>query len=241
MDAASLAPARYRVEAEVGRGGAGTVFVAVDLRLGRRVALKVYHRRGGILDPRLRAEAATAAGLEHPGVVRILDLDEALGAIAMEWIEGGALRARIAAADATVAEACRWAASAAEALAFVHARGVVHRDLKPSNILLRGDGRAVLTDFGLALPVGQEPATAGIVGQGTLRYMPPEQRDGRPADPASDVYALGVTLGELWAAVGEGVPEKARELTASCTRSDPTARPRLEDLLDGLGRARGMA
>ncbi|HJL22038.1 MAG TPA: serine/threonine-protein kinase, partial [Polyangiaceae bacterium LLY-WYZ-15_(1-7)] len=150
----ALARGRYRVEKELGRGGAGTVFSAYDLRLDRRVALKVYHRRGRVERERLLVEAQTPAGIEHPGVVRIFDLDPRLGAIAMEWVVGGSVRVELGRGAVPAERARRWIATALEALAFVHGRGVVHRDLKPSNFLLREDDRVVLTDFGLAVKKG---------------------------------------------------------------------------------------
>jgi len=225
----ALTRGRYRVERELGRGGAGTVFAAQDLAIERRVALKVYHRRGRVERERLLVEARTPAQIEHPGVVRIFDLDERLGAIAMEWVQGGSVRREIGRGQVPLARVRRWMDTALEALAFVHARGFVHRDVKPSNFLVRPDDRIVLTDFGLAMAIGDTPRTATGLGEGTLRYMPPEQRAGAPAEPSADVFALGVTLREMLAAADASDAGLA-ELAAACAQPAPEARPSLVEL-----------
>jgi serine/threonine-protein kinase len=229
----ALARGRYRVSRELGRGGAGTVFAAHDQRLGRTIALKVYHRRGRAERERLLAEARTPALLEHPGVVRVLDLDVELAAIAMEWVRGGSVRAELGKGVVPIARARRWLATAVEALGFVHAAGYVHRDLKPSNFLLREDDRVVLTDFGLACRAGESPADAA--GQGTLAYMAPEQRANAPARPAADVFAIGATMRELLGQSAGDVPGALVELSNACMRQRPEDRPTLQALRDALG------
>jgi len=221
----ALTRGRYRVERELGRGGAGTVFLAQDLSLGRKVALKVYHRRGRAERTRLLVEARTPALLEHPGVVRIFDLDESLAAIAMERVIGGSVRREIGKGAIAVSRIARWFHTAADALAHVHARGMVHRDFKPSNMLLRGDDQVVLTDFGVACEVGYTPARGKGMGEGTLAYMSPEQRGGAPAHPAMDIHAVGVSMREVIEHAGADVPQPLREVAAACLRSDPTQRP----------------
>ncbi|MGF1467186.1 MAG: protein kinase [Sandaracinaceae bacterium] len=224
----ALTRGRYRLEQELGRGGAGTVFLAWDIRLSRPVALKVYHRRGRGERERLLVEARTPARLEHPGVVRILDLDAALGALAMERVRGGSVRAALNRGEVKRERVRRWFVTAAHALAFVHRSGVVHRDLKPSNLLLRQDDRAVLTDFGLATRAGSRPGPRA--GEGTLAYMPPEQRAGEPADPAMDLYALGASLREILTALGEA-PAPWWAIADALTAEDPARRPGLDDLV----------
>ena len=221
----ALARGRFRVESELGRGGAGTVFAARDLRVNRRVALKVYHRRGPLDRERLAAEARTPAALEHPGVIRIFDVDVHLGAIAMEWVRGGSVRTELARGAVDLDRARAWLGSTLDALAFVHETGFVHRDLKPSNLLLRENDRVVLADFGIATPIGVTRSG----GEGTLQYMPQEQRDGAAAQPSADVYAFGAMVREL-AAFLDDVPESWRELAAACMRKDATARPPIADL-----------
>lgn len=229
----ALTRGRYQVEKELGRGGAGTVFAARDLAIERRVALKVYHRRGRVERERLLAEARTPATIEHPGVVRIFDLDERLGAIAMEWVRGGSVRRELGQGAVPLQRVRGWLATTLEALAFVHSRGFVHRDLKPSNFLIRADDRVVLTDFGLAMPLGGTPRAVGGLGEGTLRYMPPEQRSGAPAEPSADVYAFGVTMGEMLDASEDDAPAY-RELAAACTRRDPASRPSVAELAEAI-------
>jgi len=221
----ALTRGRYRVERELGRGGAGTVFLAQDLSLGRKVALKVYHRRGRAERARLLVEARTPARLEHPGVVRIFDLDESLAAIAMERVLGGSVRREIGKGAIAVSRVAWWFHTAAEALAHVHERGMVHRDFKPSNMLLRGDDRVVLTDFGVACEAGFTPARGQGMAEGTLAYMSPEQRGGEPAHAAMDVYALGVSMQEVIEHAGAEVPQGLREVAAACLRRDPAQRP----------------
>lgn len=223
----AMARGRYRVESELGRGGAGTVFAAFDIRLRRRVALKVYHGRGRVERERLFIEAQTPARLEHPGIVRVLDLDPPLGAIAMELVVGGAIRRELGRGPIPVVRARRWLTTFIEALGFVHAAGFVHQDIKPSNLLLRDCDRVVLTDFGLALRVGE--ARPGALGEGTLQYMSPEQRANAPAAPSMDVFAAGVTLREITEATVDA-PELWNELAAACTRRDASARPSLAEL-----------
>lgn len=227
----ALTRGRYRVERELGRGGAGTVFLADDLSLGRKVALKVYHRRGRAERSRLLAEARVPARLEHPGVVRVFDLDETLAAIAMERVLGGSVRQELKKGALPVARIVRWMVTSAEALAYVHQAGVVHRDFKPSNMLLRADDRVVLTDFGVAAVAGEVPSAAG---EGTLGYMPAEQRAGAAAHPAMDLHALGASMKEILDHAAAPPPAELYELAAACMRSDPKERPTAEWLLGRL-------
>lgn len=233
----ALAQGRYRVLRELGRGGAGTVFAVRDLHTERVVALKLYHGRSALDRERLRGEARVAATLEHPGVVRIFDLDESLLAIAMEHVPGGSVRDALRRGAVPFVRARRWLLTAADTLAHVHARGFVHRDLKPSNWLVRADDSVVLTDFGLSRRAGALPGAAGSAeagGEGTLAYMPPEQRAGGAADPAADVHALGATMRELLSQASGAVPPELLTLALSCTARDPSARPTLDAVRDAL-------
>jgi len=222
---------RFRLREELGRGGAGTVFLAEEPALARVVALKVYHRRGRADRERLLVEARSAAAFAHPGVVRILDVDETLGAIAMEPLLAGSVRGAME-RGASAAELRQLLAGVVEALRYVHAAGVVHCDLKPSNFLVReavGElgARGVLTDFGLARGVGTPPRERG---EGTLAFMSPEQRGAQLAHPAMDVFAMGVSIQRL-------MPPSERALLALAKvmcASDPAQRPGLEDLSRAL-------
>ncbi|MEM9195477.1 MAG: protein kinase [Myxococcota bacterium] len=226
----ALARGRYRVQRELGRGGAGTVFAARDEQMGRLVALKVYHRRGRVERERLLVEARVPARLEHPGVVRVFDLDEALGAIAMEWVRGGSVRRELERGTVSRERLLRWFRTALDALAFVHQNGFVHRDIKPSNLLLRADDRVVLTDFGLAARIGEEVPLRGGAGEGTLAYMPQEQRAGAAAAESQDIHAFGATLREV-VHHAHGDNDTLVELAEACTRAEPHDRPTLASLI----------
>jgi two-component system LytT family response regulator len=212
---------RYRITGELGRGGMGVVYRAVDGRLGREVALKVLTSGPGAdpeLEARLRREAKAAASLTHPAICVVYEIDEAEGAtyIAMELVRGQSLAAlpRLGAA-----RALELAIEVAEGLAEAHAHGVVHRDLKPSNVMVTDSGRAKVIDFGLAklwrpdpgidsdadTPARSQTDPGRIVG--TAPYMSPEQVRGAAVDPRSDVFAFGALLFEMLS----GAPAFRRE------------------------------
>ena len=196
---------RYRIERELGEGGMATVYLAEDLRHGRKVALKVLKPElaavvGG---ERFLAEIKTTANLQHPNILPLFDSGEAGGFLffAMPYIEGETLRHRLDRdKQLPVDEAVRIASEVADALQVAHARGVVHRDIKPANILL-SHGRPLVADFGIALAVsaaGGGRLTETGLSVGTPYYMSPEQAsaDREPA-AASDVYSLGCVLYEM--------------------------------------------
>jgi two-component system LytT family response regulator len=205
---------RYRITGEIGQGGMGVVYRAVDTRLGREVALKVL-RPGPSEDPelqrRLRKEAQAAAGLAHPGICVVYEIDEAEGLtfIAMELVRGEPLVAQLRQERPDPARAFAVAQEVAEALAEAHDRGVVHRDLKPSNVMVTESGHAKIIDFGLAKVFKPlDPIDSGVdtpvrggtdPGRiiGTAAYMSPEQVRGDPVDPRSDVFSFGALLFEM--------------------------------------------
>ena len=195
--------AHYELDREIGRGGMGIVYRAKDRRLKRVVAIKVLPPelafRGEIRQRFLR-EAETAAQLSHPNIVPIYSVDEREGLVffVMACVEGPTLAKRLHdEGRIPVADTRRILTEVADALAYAHSRGVVHRDIKPDNILLdKDDGRAMVTDFGIARAI-QEGAdsrlTATGVAIGTPAYMSPEQAAGdREIDGRSDLYALGI-------------------------------------------------
>ena len=198
---------RYRIERELGRGGMATVYLAEDLKHGRRVALKVLRPE---LSPALGAdrfhrEIAIASRLQHPHILTLHDSGEAAGLLyyAMPYVEGESLRSRLTREvqlDATVAVGI--AGDVADALTCAHAAGVLHRDIKPENILLTG-GHAVVADFGIARAldaVGADRLTETGLALGTPHYMSPEQAAGaRVLDVRSDLYALGCVIYEMLA------------------------------------------
>jgi tRNA A-37 threonylcarbamoyl transferase component Bud32 len=206
---------RYRLVREIGRGATATVYLARDEALDLSVALKILHpqlaatRRAEPLG-RFLAGARLLAGLRHPGVVAVYDVDETARALAMEWIAGGTLRARLAAhPDGLPAE--ELAATARTLLAtlgFLHAKGIVHGDLKPSNLLLRAPGEVVLADFGAAVKIdGEAGAERRSEAGGTPLYLAPEQFQGAPASAETDLYAAGAILWE--AATGRALRSHA--------------------------------
>ena len=217
---------RFRVVRELGRGGAGTVFLAEDVPLAREVALKIYQRRGRADRMRMLHEARVPALLAHASIVRILDVDESILGIAMELCEGGSLRAEMMRAPMPEARIRRIAQNVAEGIAHVHARGWVHRDVKPSNVLLRGGDAIVLTDFGISARVG----SPGAPNEGSAGYMPKEQRAGAEAAFTMDVHALGMTLLEMLAPHGESLEELV-SLGRAAMRADPSKRPPLARFL----------
>lgn len=204
---------------EVGRGGAGAVYEAVDRELGRHVALKVYHQPERDRE-QLAHEARVAVALEGPGVVRVFDLDPAHGWLALEWTQHGTLRHAIRERDlARLLPIERWAAGLAQALARAHAAGWVHHDVKPANVLIARGGGAILTDFGIARRVG-EPSPAGSLG-----YLSPERMAGRASDPRDDVYGFGRVLEDVLDVVAEEATlARFRPLATACTGPD-AARP----------------
>ncbi len=193
---------RYRVLQKLGSGGMADVYCAEDSQLGRRVALKVLHRRFAEdqqFVERFRREASSAAGLQHPNIVAIFDRGEWDGTyyIAMEYVEGRTLKDIIrekgpappeAAVDITL--------QILRAARFAHKRGIVHRDIKPHNVLIDTDGRVRVTDFGIARAGTSDMTETGSI-MGTAQYLSPEQAQGRPVDARSDLYAIGIVLYEL--------------------------------------------
>jgi hypothetical protein len=202
---------RYRVEAEVGAGGMGTVYRAHDPELGRPVAVKVPHvqgdgpRRADYVARFLR-EARAAATVRHPNVCPIYDVGEQGGVpfVVLAYVEGNTLaqRLRDGGRFEDPAEAVALVRQLAEGLAAVHARGLVHRDVKPANVLIDARSTPLLTDFGLARTTDDARLTQVGAVAGTPAYMSPEQaRGGSPLGPASDLYSLGVVLYEMLAGV----------------------------------------
>lgn len=190
---------QYALEREVGRGGMGIVYLARDLKLDRQVAIKTLpaHLAG---DPQVRErfvrEARTAAALSHPNIVPIHRADELAGQVffVMGYVDGESVAQRIRReARLAPSETLRILRDVAHALGYAHARGVVHRDVKAENILLDAhDGRAVVTDFGIARLAEAAPLTATGQVLGTVYYLSPEQVAGERIDGRSDLYALGV-------------------------------------------------
>src|SRR5213080_404360 len=198
----SLFDGRYRIQRKLGAGGMANVYLAEDQELGRRVAIKILNERHANDDQfveRFRREAQNAAALSHPNIVSIYDRGEAEGSyyIAMEYLDGRSLKELIVSrGPAPVGVAVEYARQILSALRFAHRHGIVHRDIKPHNVLVDGEGRVKVTDFGIARAgTSQMTETGSIVG--TAQYLSPEQAKGGEVDPRSDLYSLGVVLYEL--------------------------------------------
>ena len=202
----------YRIEEEIGRGGMGVVYRAVDTRLGRAVAIKMLVGEAATDADRIRRfvqEARAASALNHPHIVTIYDIEEADGStfIAMELLEGTPLDRVLAEGTLPVATALEYGAQIASALEAAHASGIVHRDIKPANVMITRDGRAKVLDFGLAKLFERTPALEtmtsfatrpGLV-MGSPAYMSPEQAEGKPVDARSDIFSFGAVLYEMLA------------------------------------------
>lgn len=196
---------KYQLGQLLGQGGMGAVYRSFHPVLNQPVAVKVMQNTLAA-DPqaqqRFLREAQVVAGLAHPNIVNIFDVDIQDGRpyIVMEYLDAGSLADRLQAGPLTLAAALQLAAPLADALEYAHQRGLVHRDLKPANVLLRPDGSPVLADFGLARPVQADSAaqiTATGAVMGTLAYMAPEQFSGQPTDARADIYSFGVMLYEM--------------------------------------------
>jgi tetratricopeptide (TPR) repeat protein len=191
----------YQLGHRLGRGGMGEVYEAVDLDLGRRVALKFVAPELAADAEALRRferEARSAAALGHPHIATLyaFEREGATAFLAMELVAGGSLRDRMRAGPLPIADALAIARDVAGALALAHRRGIVHRDVKPENLLFDEDGVVKLTDFGLARAAHASRMTTTGAPLGTAAYMPPESmRDG--AGAPGDVFALGVMLHEM--------------------------------------------
>ena len=214
---------RYRLERTLGHGGMAAVWLGHDEVLDRPVAVKVLADTIAS-DPgflaRFRREARTAAGLSHPNLVEIYDFSEdERPYLVMRFVPGEDLAARLEREE--LFDCDQLAAELLDALAHIHAVGILHRDVKPANVIVEPDGTAQLIDFGIALPRDATALTHTGLVLGTERYSAPEVLEGRPATERSDLYSCGVVLracaGKRSAALDE--------LVAALTARDPRERP----------------
>src|SRR5499427_2921360 len=198
MQGVSLA-GRYRLDEPIASGGAGQVWRAVDLVLGRQVAVKLL-RPAAAGDPearaRFRAEARNASRLSHPGVAQVHDYGEDSSPdvpfLVMEFVDGPSLAAVLAGGPLEPGQVMDLIAQVAAGLHAAHSAGLVHRDIKPANLLITRDGQVKITDFGIASVTGGAPLTSTGIVVGTPAYLAPERAAGGSATPASDLYSLGV-------------------------------------------------
>ena len=202
LDTETVVDGRYRVLSRVGSGGMAEVYCAQDLQLGRKVALKILYRRFAEdreFVERFRREASSAAGLQHQHVVSVYDRGEYDGTyyIAMEYLEGRSLKTVIREeAPLDPERAVDLVIQVLRAARFAHRRGIIHRDLKPHNVIVDREGRAKVTDFGIARAGASDMTQTGSI-MGTAQYLSPEQAQGLAVSAASDLYSIGIILYEL--------------------------------------------
>jgi serine/threonine protein kinase len=224
---------RYSIIAKLGAGGMGQVFVAQDLQLRRKVALKVlppWLTRDERALRHFEQEAQAASALNHPNILTIYEFAEIKGLvfIASEVVEGQTLRQKLANGALDSREAIDIALQTARALEAAHAHGIVHRDIKPENLIVRPDGLVKLLDFGIA-KLTEEPAEtsrsatntqAGAV-LGTVKYMSPEQARGMPVDGRSDLFSLGAVLYEMLSGRAPFAAKAVGDLIGEILNADP--------------------
>jgi len=238
---------RYELVDRIGSGGMADVWRARDQSLGRDVAVKLLHRHLAEDDSilaRFRSEAQSAARLTHPGIVAIFDTvtTEDTDAIVMEMVEGEDLRSILdARGTLAIEDAVEVTMQLAHALGHAHQNGIIHRDIKPANIIVRPDRRVKLSDFGIAKALGDTTLTDSGSLVGTVKYLAPEQIEGRPLDGRADLYSLSIVLFEM---ICGQVPFPSTDLVSAMDRINRVAprartiRPDIpEDLDDFLARS----
>lgn len=256
---------KYTLAQQLGKGGFGEVHVGVQ-KTGPRVAIKLLDAtltRDAAAVARFKREAATVRRLDHPNVVRLLEVGTSRNRhfIAMELVHGGSLRSLMnRTPDRDHArKVLASLAGAARGLAYAHDRGVVHRDVKPANILVTRSGKAKVADFGLARSIDHSSMTTEGAVLGTASYMSPEQATGKRATNASDVYSMGVILYEVATGatpfqsdnlfgfiyqhaevepsrpvVRAPYPPELGQLALACLKKDPAERPTMALVADRL-------
>ena len=228
----------FTLEAQIGKGGMGEVYLAKDQKLGRDVAIKVLpveFAKDADRVARFQREAKLLASLNHPNIAAIHGLEESDGThfLVLELIEGGTLADRIKSGPIPVEESLKLALQTAEALEAAHEKGVIHRDLKPANVKVTPDGKVKVLDFGLAKafageqaevnlshsPTLSEAATLQGVILGTAAYMSPEQARGKPVDKRTDIWAFGCVLYEMLTGKAAFQGEDVTEILAAVVKS----------------------
>ena len=239
---------QYTIERELGRGGMATVFLAVDAKHHRRVALKVLHPDlATSLGPeRFRREIEVAAQLQHPHILSVHDSGETPTGLlwfTMPYVDGESLRDRLRRTkQLPLDDALQIARELAGALDYAHLRGVIHRDIKPENILLTTQGNALLADFGIARALAADPSPGGALtatgmSVGTPQYMSPEQASAeRDLTPQTDIYSLGAVCFEMLAGEPPFTGATAQAVIAKMMTGEPPSvrhsRPSVPEVVD---------
>ncbi len=237
----SIVDNRYRVLRRIGAGGMADVWLAEDTHLQRQVALKVLHRRylqDQQFVERFQREAEHAAGLQHPNVVAVFDRgqDGEVNYIAMRYVKGPTLKELID-RGLTPEQAVPLVRQVLEAARFAHRNGIVHRDLKPQNVIVDEEGKAVVTDFGIARAGVSEITQTGSV-MGTPHYLSPEQAQGHDVTSVSDLYSIGVILYEALTGrvpfEGESAVAVAMKQVSQTPQRPSSINPRISPALDAV-------
>jgi eukaryotic-like serine/threonine-protein kinase len=233
---------RYRLDRKIGSGGMADVWLADDTELDRKVAIKILHDRfaqDSEFVQRFQREAQAAAGLQHPNVVGIFDRGAFDGTyfIAMEYVDGPSLKDLVKGGMAPK-DAIDFTRQILNAARFAHRKGIVHRDLKPQNVLIDDEGRARVADFGIARAGENSDITATGSVMGTAQYISPEQAQGKPTTPRSDIYSIGVILyEELTGRVpfqGESAVAVALKQVSETPRRPSAINPNVPPALDAV-------
>lgn len=226
---------RYQVIEHLGSGGMAEVYCATDLQLGRKVALKILHERFAADEEfveRFKREASAAAGLQHQHLVAVYDRGEWNGTsyIAMEYVAGRTLKQIVTETDPPTplapARAVDLTVQILRAARFAHRRGVVHRDFKPQNVIVDEEGRAKVTDFGIARAGASDMTQTGSI-MGTAQYLSPEQAQGHAVNARSDLYSIGIILYELLTAKVPFEADSAVTIALKQVSEEPVAPSRL--------------
>ncbi len=243
-DLGRLVDGRYRLSERIGVGGMATVHRALDTTSGRAVAIKLLRREvleDQELAMRFRREALAATVLRHPNIVACIaaGTDRGQPYLVMELVEGEDLAARLRRSGRLLpSEAARIGLDVARALGVAHQRGIIHRDVKPGNIVLARDGRAMVTDFGIARLAADAEGSVPGTTLGSVHYFSPEQATGQATTPASDVYGLGLVLYEMLvgrrAWTGDTTAQIAAARVGSAAPSPRSVRPEIAPSMDAV-------
>src|SRR3954463_873462 len=233
---------RYELDHKIGSGGMADVWLAEDTELDRKVAIKILHERfaqDGEFVQRFQREAQSAAGLQHPNVVGVFDRGSFRDSyfIAMEYVDGPSLKELVKGGMGTK-DAINFTRQILKAAGFAHRKGIIHRDLKPQNVLIDDEGRARVADFGIARGGENSDITATGSVMGTAQYLSPEQAQGKPTTPRSDIYSIGVILYEALTGrvpfEGESAVAVALKQVSETPRRPSAINPNIPPALDAV-------